>query len=120
MSRGAWSRDRAGANEDTYLLLAISTGDVMSTYLQLFAALSNQKLRLVRFQRSADAHYRATALVVAPQSSEVSSGLGAISSARNFSSVCACETHGVTSKARQSRCMAVANQAPCSSLGYHG
>ena len=25
-AEGAWSRDRAGANEDTYLLLAISTG----------------------------------------------------------------------------------------------
>ena len=31
---GTWSRDRAGANEDTYLLLVISTGDVLSTYLQ--------------------------------------------------------------------------------------
>ena len=33
---GTWSRDRAGANEDTYLLLVISTGDVLSTYLQMF------------------------------------------------------------------------------------
>ena len=31
---GTWSRDRAGANEDTYLLLVISTGDVLSTYLR--------------------------------------------------------------------------------------
>ena len=30
---GTWSRDRAGANEDTYLLLVISTGDVLSAYL---------------------------------------------------------------------------------------
>ena len=33
---GTWSRDRAGANEDTYLLLVKSTGDVLSTYLQTF------------------------------------------------------------------------------------
>ena len=32
---GTWSRDRAGANEDTYLLLVKSTGDVLSTYLQI-------------------------------------------------------------------------------------
>ena len=41
---GTWSRDRAGANEDTYLLLVISTGDVLSTYLQLFHFLHGVRL----------------------------------------------------------------------------
>ena len=33
-SSAGGTRDRAGANEDTYLLLVISTGDVLSTYLR--------------------------------------------------------------------------------------
>ena len=41
-ARGTWSGDGAGANEDTYLLLVISTGDVLSTYLRPIFELLNK------------------------------------------------------------------------------